>query len=61
VGTLPKEEHTGKTIADYKTALAAAGHNHELVDISVALGAVMAIKDDEELVSGCGTSFLHDI
>jgi nucleosome binding factor SPN SPT16 subunit len=51
VGTLPKEEHTGKTIADYKTALAAAGHSHESVDISVALGAVMAIKDDEELVS----------
>jgi nucleosome binding factor SPN SPT16 subunit len=48
---LPKEEHTGKTIADYKTALAAAGHSHESVDISVALGAVMAIKDDEELVS----------
>lgn len=49
IGTLPKEEHTGKTVADYKTALAAAGHTHETIDISVALGAVMAIKDDEEL------------
>jgi len=48
---LPKEEHAGKTIADYKAVLATAGHTHESIDISVALGAVMAIKDDEELVS----------
>jgi nucleosome binding factor SPN SPT16 subunit len=50
VGTLTKEEQTGKTIADYKSALAAAGHTFESVDIAVALGAVMAIKDEEEMV-----------
>lgn len=36
---------------DYRTALSTAGYNFESVDIAVALGAVMAIKDEEELVS----------
>lgn len=47
---MTKEEQTGKTIADYKTALTTAGYKFESVDISVALGAVMAIKDEEEMV-----------
>ncbi|KAG8825408.1 FACT complex subunit spt16 [Serendipita sp. 401] len=49
VGTLTKEEQSGKAISDYKAALQAAGHNFEGIDISVALGAAMAIKDEEEL------------
>ncbi|PVG03034.1 FACT complex subunit SPT16 [Serendipita vermifera] len=49
VGTLSKEEHTGKTVAEYKATLSNAGHSFESIDISVALGAVMATKDEEEL------------
>ena len=50
IGTLPKEEQVGKTVTQYKAALAKTGHNFESVDIATALGAVMAIKDDDELV-----------
>ncbi|CCA69595.1 probable SPT16-general chromatin factor (Subunit of the heterodimeric FACT complex) [Serendipita indica DSM 11827] len=49
VGTLSKEEHSGKVINDYKAALSASGHTFETVDIAVALGAAMVIKDEEEL------------
>jgi nucleosome binding factor SPN SPT16 subunit len=51
IGTLPKEEQVGKTVTQYKAALDKAGHSFESVDIATALGAVMAIKDDDELVS----------
>lgn len=51
MGTLTKEEQIGKTVNEYTGALSAAGHKPESVDISTALGAVMAIKDEEELVS----------
>lgn len=50
IGTLPKEEQVGKTVTQYKAALAKAGHNFESVDVATALGGVMAIKDDDELV-----------
>jgi len=50
IGTLPKEEQVGKTVTQYKITLAKAGHNFESVDVATALGAVMAIKDDDELV-----------
>jgi len=50
LGTLPKEEQVGKTVTQYNAALAKSGHNFESVDIATALGAVMAIKDDDELV-----------
>jgi nucleosome binding factor SPN SPT16 subunit len=50
IGTLPKEDRVGKTVTQYKTTLAKAGHDFESVDVATALGAVMAIKDDDELV-----------
>ena len=51
VGHLAKESPTGKLISEWKTALDAANSKPELVDITPAISAILAVKDDEELVS----------
>ena len=50
VGTLAKEVPTGKVVEEWKKALEASGKPIETVDISVGLSALMAVKDEEELV-----------
>lgn len=50
IGTLTKEQHTGRLIDEWKTALDAHPHKFDNVDISASLSACMAVKDDEELV-----------
>ena len=51
VGHLAKESPTGKLINEWKTALDAANSKPDLVDITPAMSAILAVKDDEELVS----------
>lgn len=60
VGTLSKEAHTGKLIDEWSKLIAEAETKPELVDMSLAVSAIMAVKDEEELVRLCiifGASF----
>ena len=49
VGTLPKEISTGPFVTEWKTAFGDIGKEVEEVDISLALSAAMAVKDENEL------------
>ncbi|KAF7295261.1 FACT complex subunit SPT16 [Mycena indigotica] len=49
VGSLPKEAHRGKLIDEWKKALADAQEKPEVVEMSPAFSAFMAVKDEEEL------------
>lgn len=51
VGTFLKEQHTGRLIADWEKLCSEASEKPELVDMSPAISAAMAVKDEEELVS----------
>ncbi|KZT44099.1 FACT complex subunit SPT16 [Sistotremastrum suecicum HHB10207 ss-3] len=51
VATLTKEVHSGKLVEDWKSALAASDAKVDVVDMSGAISAVMAVKDEEELRS----------
>ncbi|CAK5279482.1 unnamed protein product [Mycena citricolor] len=49
VGSLPKEEYTGKLIDEWKKLVNGAPAKPEIVDMGPALSAFMAVKDAEEL------------
>ncbi|KAG9016211.1 FACT complex subunit spt16 [Tulasnella sp. JGI-2019a] len=49
IGTLTKEQHTGRLVDEWKTAIEASEHKFDNVDISASLSACMAVKDAEEL------------
>jgi nucleosome binding factor SPN SPT16 subunit len=50
VGHLAKDANSGKLMDEWHAAVDAANARPELVDMSPALAAVMAVKDEEELV-----------
>ena len=50
VGIITKETPTGKLVDEWKKALDASGKVVETADISPGLSALMAVKDDQELV-----------
>ncbi|KAG8901329.1 FACT complex subunit spt16 [Tulasnella sp. 403] len=49
IGTLTKEQHTGRLVDEWKVALDASNHKFDSVDISASLSTCMAVKDQEEL------------
>ncbi|KAK7043799.1 FACT complex subunit spt16 [Paramarasmius palmivorus] len=49
VGTLLKETHTGKLAAEWDKLVKEAANRPDLVDMSPAVSAFMAVKDGEEL------------
>lgn len=49
-GSLTKENPSGKLVSEWQAALNESSSKPEVVDISPAISALMAIKDDEELV-----------
>ncbi|KAG8920577.1 FACT complex subunit spt16 [Tulasnella sp. 417] len=49
IGTLTKEQHTGRLVDEWKTAVDASNHKFDNVDVSAALSACMAVKDAEEM------------
>ncbi|ELU40200.1 FACT complex subunit SPT16 [Rhizoctonia solani AG-1 IA] len=51
LGGLPKEQQTGKIVDDWNKTLEEHLGKPEIVDIAAAIGSIMAIKDEEELVS----------
>jgi nucleosome binding factor SPN SPT16 subunit len=51
VGSLTKESHSGKLATDWEKFLSESDKKPEVVDMSSAVSAFMAIKDAEELVS----------
>lgn len=51
VGTLPKETHTGKVATEWAQKVEKSAEKCDKVDISIAISAIMAPKDDDELVS----------
>jgi nucleosome binding factor SPN SPT16 subunit len=50
IGTLTKEAPRGKVIDEWNKALDAAEKKPELIDVAPAISALLAVKDDEELV-----------
>jgi nucleosome binding factor SPN SPT16 subunit len=50
VGTLVKEPHTGKLLAEWDELIAKAPTKPDLVDMAPAVSGFMAVKDAEELV-----------
>lgn len=50
VGSLTKEQHTGRLVDDWKAALDASSHKFDTVDVSISLSACMAVKDNDEMV-----------
>jgi len=50
VGTLLKEPHTGKLVNEWEKLVADSDNKPDLVDMSPAVSAFMAVKDEEELV-----------
>jgi nucleosome binding factor SPN SPT16 subunit len=54
VAHIAKDANSGKLIDEWMAAVDAANAKPELVDMAPALAAVMAVKDEEELVRfGC--------
>ena len=51
VGTLTKETPSGKLVSEWQTLVNESQEKPQLVDMSLAISALMAVKDDEELVS----------
>ncbi|KAJ3824085.1 FACT complex subunit SPT16 [Lentinula raphanica] len=49
VGILSKETHVGKLVSEWNKLVSEASSKPELVDMSVAVSAIMAQKDQEEL------------
>lgn len=56
VGTLPKDKFTGKIIDEWKKALENSNKKIEEVDVSAGIASVLAVKDEEEVVSLPGHS-----
>lgn len=53
VGTLVKETPSGKLVSEWQAAVNESVSKPEIVDIASAISSLMAIKDEEELVSLC--------
>ena len=51
IGHVAKEVPSGKLISDWNAIVESANSKPELSDISSALATLLAVKDDEELVS----------
>ena len=54
VGTVAKDNSSGPFAEEWKAALGDISKDVEEVDISTALSAAFAVKDENELVSSCG-------
>ena len=50
MGTLIKENPSGKFISEYKSNLDSCGHEFEKVDVGSGLALTLAVKDEEEIV-----------
>lgn len=50
MGSVMKDQYSGKFVTEFKAALDKSGKGFENADVSVGLGQVLASKDDEELV-----------
>jgi nucleosome binding factor SPN SPT16 subunit len=50
VGTLVKESSSGKLMTEWEQAVSKSDQKPELVDMAPALSALMAVKDEEEMV-----------
>ena len=50
VATLTKEPHSGKLVDDWNKLVSEAEKKPAIVDMAAAIGALLAVKDDEELV-----------
>lgn len=50
IGTLSKEQHTGKLVTEWDKLVSELATKPELLDMSGALSGFMACKDEEELV-----------
>jgi nucleosome binding factor SPN SPT16 subunit len=51
IGGLPKEPQAGRIVEDWSKALEEHAGKPEIADISAGLASIMAVKDEEELVS----------
>lgn len=51
IGVLTKEVPSGKLIDEWTTAISASDSKPATSDLAPALAALLAVKDDEELVS----------
>lgn len=59
VGIITKDNTSGKLIDDWNEAVSEAESKPETVDMSPAVSAVLAVKDEEELVSALILSALR--
>lgn len=50
VGTLPKDKMVGKFVTEWTSYVAEAGVDMKEVDAGPGVSALLAVKDDEELV-----------
>jgi len=50
IGTFLKEQHTGKLVSEWEKSIKEISERPKLVDMSPAISAAMAVKDEEELV-----------
>ena len=50
VGTLPKENPSGKLVSEWQALVAEAPTKPELVDVTPAYSSFMSIKDEDEIV-----------
>lgn len=50
MGTVGKDKFTGKNVQEWTKALESSGKKFEEVEITAALSACLAVKDDEEVV-----------
>ena len=51
LGTVQKDTATGKLIDEWNKAISELERKPELVDMSPAISAILAVKDEDELVS----------
>ncbi|PFH49104.1 hypothetical protein AMATHDRAFT_195429 [Amanita thiersii Skay4041] len=49
IGSITKESHSGKLVAEWEKLVMESSTKPELVDISSAISALMAVKDEDEL------------
>lgn len=59
VGILSKETASGKLSAEWQALLDGAASKPELVDMTPAISTLMAVKDEDELVSSLSLSVLR--
>jgi nucleosome binding factor SPN SPT16 subunit len=51
LGVIPKDKATGKLSDEWNTAVANAKAGLQTVDVTVAMSAILAVKDQDEIVS----------